>query len=90
MFSLIQSQASTIHKKGYKRSSCLDQTICLPGLKVFSTIIIGGFESSATKNTKQPVKNDICQAAHDLALIQHFPSFDFLTFTLNQDGHDTA
>ncbi len=53
--------------------------------------MIGGFKSSANKNAKQPVKNDIFQADRDLATTQPFPSFNlFLTFMLNQYVHDNA
>ncbi len=59
---------------------------------VFRTIrMIGGFDSHADDNTKQPVKDDICQAACDLAVAQPFAFFDlYLVFTLTQDIHDSA
>ncbi len=56
---------------------------------VFRTIrMIGGFESHTDDNTKQPVKDDICQTVCDLATAQPFSSFDsVLLFKLNKDGH---
>ncbi len=48
-FLWLYSQAFMSHKMEYKKSSCSDQTSCLPGMKVFRTMMTGGFESSANK-----------------------------------------
>ncbi len=66
--------------------SLVQYPLCRVGISSTPTIrMIGGFESSADNNTKQPVKGNTSKKACDLTTAKPFLLFDFyLVFMLNQ------